>query len=224
MVRGERDYTQRVLATVNPASLMAGRVLILEDFESAVSHIDATTGSAALTSTDSEVWRGEASMKFDMTADITSGIAYTFPCITMGELAAEVLFHPKSGTLSAFTITFQVWDGTLRHVAACRIYYDGSNVLLQVNDDTASWKTITTLGSGVIFSAWHLFCFKFNLTTHEYGTLRFDSTYLKPSNQPYQTSSSTICPNGLVSVTGTRAVPPSATVIIDDLIITYEDL
>ena len=223
MVKGERDYTQRVLATVSPSALVGGRVIYFEDFESQVMHTISTTGSPTITTTQDQVYDGSGSGKFSLGLGANGTFNGPFILPALGHVAGEFIFMPGGSDLELARINVDVHDGEHQYLAGVRIYDDGSNLNLQYLDSTSTWTTHTILSAAPISQLWHLLRFSADLVTGNYISLQFDARKIIPSNLPYATLTAALSPGNFFGIEFKARAGAIQTVYFDDIAISYEE-
>ena len=223
MVKGEQDYTQRVLATIRPTGIAGGHLLFHEDFESYGTHYPAAAGTFGITSTPGEVFEGVGSGKFILAAGGYASTQFTFPMSEAAIVAVELLFKPEYANLQTLLLALDIVDGTYRHRPQARIYTDQSKVYLQVADDTPAYVTAKSFSSVSIPALWNMFRFEVDLAAGVYRAIQLSMYRTALQTQAYQRTSSLAFPYGLLTLAATNGSWTGGNVFIDDIYVTYEE-
>lgn len=223
-MRGERDYTQRVLATIRPMGVVGGNVLCLEDFEQLVPKAASPGATFAITTTQGEVWDGDGSGKY--TLPINTGAVYDliFPQPTPSVISAEVVFRRLSGTMRFTSLIFATVYGGYQHAPSVDIFDDGAELTLRYNDATGNLVPLKTISASPIDTNWHLLYLRFNMAMATYECIQFDTDRISLADVPYYRSIWTASPYGTLRLWSFPTPGNALTLLFDNMIIAYEDI
>ena len=224
MVRGERDYTQRVLARIRPMGIGGGGILRLEDFETLLPK-DPNPGTYfSLTNTQGEVWEGDRSGKYSLPQGYIGIYTLDFPQPIPTIISAEVVFRRISGDLSYMNLRFEaVYEG-IKHFPAIQVYDNGTNLVLQYADSSSAYVTALTLGASPIDTKWHMLYFRVNIETKKYELIQYDAARKTLPEAIYTTGATGQQPYGSLAVYCKGKPTSSLALSFDNLIVAYEDI
>jgi len=224
MTRGERDYTQRVLATVRPMGIIGGRMIRIVDFENLRDSVDDYNADTGIVTDGDKVFEGDAAGSVTMVAAATEELDWSFPTSTSDIICFEMLYRPAADYPEDVELRGSIYNGTIYHYPRVRVHYDGANLLLQIWDNTEAWKTIETVGIGAFTAHWHLLYMKFNMGTGHYEIIQADAIRRNVTDEAYESSSSTGPPYAELSIRFHALDSSPATVYFDNIIMSYEEL
>jgi hypothetical protein len=220
---GEPDYTQRVLATIRPSGLVGGRLLFIEDFESLVLHSAAGAGTSGQTTNPGEVYAGDRSGYLVAAISNTAVQVFPFAIPVLGKLAAEVICRPRDDNTQIISLYLPIIAKGRYYYPTVRVYYDGTNVLLQVYTDALTWETIETIGKGPISTGWHVLYMSFDLSTAKYQLVQFDSHKINIHTKAMRNEVSLLPEHTEAWFYTTASASGESTVYYDNFIISSED-
>jgi len=224
MVKGERDYSQRVIATMRPSGIIGGREIFFEDFESLPEHYTHTPLLFSVTTTDKEVFTGDGAGKFTLAAGQDAYLQVNLPPATPDVYGIEVLFRPLDYNLQYFAVASTVYTGTKRYRPGVQALYDGTNSLLQIVDSAYTAKTIATLGTGALEQGWHILYMRFNMGTGFYEMAQCDSTRLNIATEPLESTDYLSSPYLNFQLFGKALSSGASSVSFDNLYLLFEEL
>lgn len=224
MVRGERDYTQRVLATIRPMGVVGGGILRFEDFEQLVPKDPSPGSTFSITTTQGEVWDGDGAGKYTLTPGILGYYTLSFPQPTPTIVAGEVIFRRISGRMNYVNIRLDSIFGGVQYIPVVQVYDDGSNLQFQYSDDTATMATAKTLGASPIDTNWHLLYFRVNMELGTYEFIQYDAERIVLTGKMFTTGSSTAQPYSTLTLYCYPKTTNSLVLAFDNLILAYEDI
>jgi len=224
MTRGERDYTQRVLATIRPGGMIGGRLIFLEDFENLIS-IKGDTSGGTLTSTLGEVWDGDYALKLSSTY-ATGPRAFTayFPNPSSGILSAEILFKALDTHMGYMSVGFSIYDGTYYYGADVYIDDNESVLRMRIRDSTNTIKTVRTFKGTGCDARWHILHISINLPKLRYEVVQYDGNRINLQTEPVYSQTVTDTPQANAHAYILAKSGTTCDVSIDNFLVTYEDL
>jgi len=223
MVRGERDYTQRSIATMKIGSIIGSNIIFIEDFESKVQHILPSMAFSVSTA-DGYVWRGEASGKLTSVNGASRYVAIGLPLITFGRLEYECIIRLDGTDIQSAHIYFFLYHGGAVDTALLRVYRVGSTYYLQVMDEDGNYVSLQDIGAVGNDSSWHLLYMRINATTREYENLRFDHYSIPGGGRKYRTQAGVLACRLEAYVGAQSTATTTAYLYFDDLLISWSDL
>jgi len=223
MVRGERDYTQRVLASVRPMGIWGGRTLFVENFESLVTHVDTVSAQFTKTVTQGQVWQGDASGKMPILADQSAGYYVSFPIVVEGIHAAEFFFKPSGENLQEIDLNFSIYSGIGRIRPEAHLDTSSGVLELQIRDSEGQDKVVHTFKGSIIRNLWHYLLLKFNLATGNYVAVQYDQVREAITTESMQAIADETTPGSQFSLIFTGKPGETETVYFDDISVTYEE-
>ena len=224
MVRGERDYTQRVLATIRPMGILGGRMIFMEDFESLTAHYR-EGNHFSITHEDHEVFEGDAAGKLTLTAGDNDYVEFDYPTPTADIIATEIVFRPSTSYLSTVGLSHTLWDGEHEHVADVSFTRNLAGTFdLTVYDENTDDKVVKTTSIDLIYNNWHVLYVRFNLTSGKYEFARYDTIGVSIPKQQYYKRDVNYSPSAFVRFTATALATGAVNVFMDNLIVSYEEL
>ena len=224
MVRGERDYTQRVLAQIRPTGILGGRLVMFEDFESINNKGSPFDVQLVHTSDAQEVYDGDGACEMKLTTIQPYSWALSFPCPTEDEIGIEFAFKPSDLTLTRIEATVAVYTGTTLHAPSLRLDASGALLTMEIINSDFEQEVVHTFTSKEIISSWHVLYMGFNLTERKYRMLQFDNYRYPPSDKAYPTSAATMTPWANLSINGRALSATYMSMFFDNVIIVYEEI
>jgi len=224
LVRGERDYTQRVLATVRPMGLLGGRLILLEDFESLKDRSSLSTANFSITTSAGDIWDGDAAGMFTMGIDEPATWYKCIPSPTSDIIGAEVIFRPSGVQLGYAYLQLDVYTDAARITFRGQLIVEDGAVKLQVWTTGGVWTTVKTFNASEIPQHWHFLYIRCNIATQKYELVQLNSTRVALADQTPVVVTGEQMPYVEVTFTTLPLTGDAETVYWDDLAVTYEEL
>lgn len=223
---GETDYTQRVIAIIRPSSMLGGRLIYQENFETIVLHTFTADAAISTTATRGTVWQGERSGLMTMGVNAEKEYEIRFPLPMLGFLSMEVIFQPTVATEPVQYVAFEceITDGEYLTTPKVRLRDTGSSLIMEVYTSADAYETVATIGNTGFPAAWHLFQITLNTLTRTYVKAQFDNRSVSLSRIAYYEEPSSSPPSALTKLKAKPKTGYSAKLYFDDILISYEEI
>ena len=225
MVRGEKDYTQRMSAAMRRAGIHGDKVLFIDDFEALTLKItdSAGAGTYTLTTAAGTVWNGDQALSMNPTANNLLRVMRTFPLPTPSILSAEFIALPSTLSVSYINLGFDIYTGTHRLSAIFGVSTESGNVIIRYYDSNGDWQTLYTYNSPDLPQAWHYFFMQFDMISQSYRVLQFDNRRFTLKDTGVGSTVNPFPSSGTLFIDIKNSTGVTGSLYVDDLTLSYEE-
>jgi hypothetical protein len=204
--------------------IIGGRTIFMEDFESLISHYDASSSAFSITTTEGTVWEGDAAGKITLGSGLGGSYFAQGVVPTPDILSIEMMFKPGDGNLESTSLQYYIYNGEYECVPTVEIIQGAGGLLLRVRDKNNDLKTVAIFTEAAIAQRWHVLYMRFNLAEYLYEIAQYDGKRVLIADEEFYHIADSSSPYTYIQVYGKATTGHTSSLYFDNLVLAYEEL